>query len=63
MNGQDLRDKITEIRNAMLSGLLSYDEAREKAQPIIDEMNKRGREIAAKYGKRFRGFSFASLMR
>lgn len=63
MTAQELKDKIDEIRLAMFRGILSYDEARAKAEPIIDEMNRRGREIAKKYGKSFRPFSFAALMR
>ena len=63
MTGQEFRDKISEIRGEMLSGKITYDEARIKAQPIIDEMNKIGREISAKYGKKHHDFSFASLMR
>ena len=47
----------------MLRGELTYDEAKKEAQPIIDEMNKIGREIAAKYGKRHSNFTFAYLMR
>ncbi len=63
MTAQDLKDRIDEIRVALFRGLLSYDEAQEQAKPVIDEMNRRGREIAKKYGKSFRPFSFAALMR
>lgn len=63
MTGQDLRDRIDEIRLALNKGLLSYDVAKTQAEPIIEEMNRRGREIAQKHGKSFRPFSFISLMR
>lgn len=63
MTAQELRDRIDEIRGALVHGELSYDEAQVKARPIIDEMNRRGQEVAKKYGKSFRPFTFASLMR
>lgn len=63
MTGQDYQNKINQIRGKMLRGELTYDEAKKEAQPIIDDMNKIGREIAAKYGKRHSNFTFAYLMR
>lgn len=63
MTGQDFQDKIETIRIKMLRGILSYDEAKATAQPIIDQMNEIGRKVAAKYGKRHTDFTFASLMR
>ena len=63
MNGQDYRNAIEYIRFKMVKGLITYDEAKAEAQPIIDEMNKKGLEIAEKYGKKFKGFTFSSLMR
>lgn len=63
MTGQEYQTKINQIRGKMLRGELTYDEAKKEAQPIIDEMNKIGREIAAKYGKRHSNFTFAYLMR
>lgn len=63
MNGQDYRNALQEIRCKMLRGLISYDEAKAEAQPIIDEMNKKGREVAKKYKQKFKGFTFSSLMR
>lgn len=63
MTAQELRNKINDIRNAMFRGDLAYDDAKKQAQPFIDEMNRRGVEIAKKYGKKHRPFSFASLMR
>lgn len=63
MTGQDFYNQIEDIRIRMNRGLISYDEARKTAQPIIDQMNEIGKKIAAKYGKRHTNFTFASLMR
>lgn len=63
MNGQDYRNAIQNIRFRMLHGLISYDEAKKEAQPIIDEMNKKALEISKKHGRRFSKFTFSSLMR
>lgn len=63
MNGQNYRNKIQTIRLEMLHGIISYNEAKIKAKPIIDEMNKKGFEIAKKHGKRFTRFTFINLMR
>lgn len=63
MNGQDYRNAIEHIRFKMIKGLITYDEAKAEAQPIIDEMNKKGLEVAKKYGRRFTKFTFSTLMR
>ena len=37
--------------------------AKAEAEPIIKEMNAKGKEISKKYGQRFKPFTFAYLMR
>lgn len=56
-------DKLRAIRAQMLSGFLTYDEAKREAAPVIAEMNKRSKEIAAQHGVRFKPVSFAAVMR
>lgn len=63
MSGQEFKDIIEGIRRDMMSGVLTYDEAKAKAQPVIDEMNEIGRKIAVKYGKKHQDFTFSKLMR
>lgn len=59
----DNRTKIEEIKKAYNLGLITREEAKEKAQPIIDRINAKGKEIAKKYNKRFSPISFIELMR
>ena len=61
-NNIDFRAKIKDIRARMLSGM-DIDLAEKEAQPYIDEMNKKGKEIARKYGMRHKNFTFGYLMR
>ncbi|MBR5202372.1 MAG: hypothetical protein IKW45_03820 [Clostridia bacterium] len=63
MANVDFKNKINEIKFKLMTGQLSYYQAKELAQPIIDEMNERGKIIAKKYNQRFKPFTFASLMR
>lgn len=63
MTGQDYRNIIGQIRGDMLKGIISYDDAKEKAKPYIAEMNKKAKEIAKKYNMRFKKFKFSELMR
>jgi len=57
------REQIEHIRFKLLKGVITYDEAKTEAQPIINEMNKRGREIAKKHKQKFKPFTFIGLMR
>lgn len=63
MSGQEYKDLLDVIRRDMMNGVLTYEEAKEKAQPIIDEMNELARGIAKKYGKKHQDFTFSKLMR
>lgn len=43
--------------------IITYDQAKEEAQIVLDEMNKRGKEIAGKHGVKYRPFTFSSMIR
>lgn len=58
-----MREELENIRAWMLSGAITREEAKHKAAPIIDEINKKSVEIAKKYGQRPRLVTFASIMR
>jgi len=57
------RAQVFDIRSRLLIGALTYDEAKKEADPIIDEMNRVGKVIAANHKKHFTPFTFTSLMR
>jgi len=57
------RATLFDIRGRLLVGALSYEQAQKEAAPIIKSMNEKAKAIAKKHGKRFKGFSFSSLMR
>jgi hypothetical protein len=57
------RAELELIKYSFMTGQITYGEAKEKAQPIIDEMNIKGKEIAKKYNQRFKPFTFSYLMR
>jgi hypothetical protein len=59
----DYRTRIQEIRGAFLRGELTYDQAKETAQPLIDEMNVKAEAIAKEHGQKFRKFTFNGIMR
>ena len=57
------RKKLYEIKMKLLSGLLSYDEAKTQAAPYIDSLNEKGAAIAKKHGRRFVKTTFSIQMR
>ena len=59
----DNQQKIASIRNRMLNGTLSYEQAKAEAQPIINDINATAAQLARKYRLPARKVSFAELMR
>lgn len=59
----DNREKLYGIRAKLVSGQITYDEAKEQAAPIIAAINERAKEIAKKHGKRPQTVSFGAIMR
>jgi hypothetical protein len=45
------RQAIADIKRKYLSGEISRDEAKQLAQPILDRINARAIQIAAKHGR------------
>ena len=59
----NFKEQIENIKFKLQVGLLDYYEAKKEAEPIILEMNIKGKEIAKKFGQRFKPFTFAGLIR
>lgn len=57
------RNQIDGIRARFLTGVITEDEARKEAKPVIDRMNEAGAQLAKEYGMRFKKLTFAYLMR
>jgi hypothetical protein len=57
------RELVKSTRGAMLRGEITLAEARTRLQPVIDEMNKRAKEIAKEFGMPYKPIKFTSLMR
>lgn len=60
--GDQFRAFAKECRIMLFSGV-SHNTVKERLQPYIDEVNRRGKEIAKKYGKKPKLVSFGPLMR
>ena len=51
------------IRDRLMLGQITYDEAKAEAEPIIADINKTAVELAKKYGMKPQLVSFQSIMR
>lgn len=51
------------IRNLLLTNQIDYNTARKMADPHLEAMNKKAKEIALKFGVKPRTISFAAYMR
>jgi hypothetical protein len=57
------RQFFFDLRGKLLTGQVTYDQAIEIAQSVLDEMNKKGEVIAKKYGRKYRKISYVSVLR
>lgn len=49
------------IKFAMKNGALSYDEAKAKVMPMLEQLNRVGKEIAKKYKVKHKKIKFTDL--
>lgn len=55
--------KIQDIRRRMLTGAISYEQAKAEAQPIIDAINAKAVEVAKRHNVKPGKLNFAAVMR
>lgn len=63
MSSQDLFARVTAIRMAMTNKATTYQKAKELAQPYLDTLNERAKDIAKRFGKKPQKLQFAGLAR
>ena len=63
LKGSGYRTKIEAIKKRMQNGLITYDEAKKEAEPILAEINTKGAEIAQRWGKKHKPLTFGYVMR
>lgn len=56
-------NKLNDIKMWLLSGAITYEQAKKDSAVLIDALNKKSAEIAFKYGQNPKKISFASFMR
>lgn len=57
------RNALASIRSRMLRGELTHDQAKAEANPIIQAMNVRAKELAKEHGAKFYPIKFINIMR
>ena len=63
INSHDVLAQIRAIAWQLKFGGMSYDQAKEKANPLIEAVNNKGRITAKKYGKKWYNITFSRAMR
>lgn len=56
-------NQLNEIKYKLHIGIISYDEAKSRAKPLLKIMNEKALEIAKKYNIKPKKFTFSSFMR
>lgn len=61
LTGPELNTLILQIKKSSIDK--SREQVKLEVQPVLDEMNRRGKLITKKYGKKFRPVTFIEVMR
>lgn len=61
--GPNYRAMIQAVRGQYLRGEIDLDQAKEKVQPWLDEMNKIGARISKEHGRPFKPLRFGYVFR
>lgn len=59
----EAKHQLDIIKAEMLHGIITYEQAKAKAQPFLQQINDKAKTIAKKYGKRPVQVTFAGVMR
>lgn len=54
---------LRKVKDDLQWGRITYDDAKEKAQPHLDVLNERGAQIAKEHGQRYYPATFTGYMR
>lgn len=57
------REQIAIIRGKLISGQITYDQAKILAEPIISRINNKAKEVARKHKVKPKYVDFTNLMR
>lgn len=57
------REQMQGIRRRMLSGAITYEQAKAEATPLIEAINAQAKVIAKKHNVKASRVSFAAIMR
>lgn len=63
MNGFKNRAKIDLIKVRLYGGQITFAQAMEEVEPLVDEMNAKGKEIARKYKRRYTKITASYVLR
>lgn len=59
----DTLNQLNEIKFKLHIGIISYDEAKKRAEPLLKIMNDKSIEIAKRLNVKPKKFTFSSFMR
>lgn len=59
----DTLNQLNEIKYKLHIGIISYDEAKSRAEPLLKIMNDKSIEIAKRLNVKPKKFTFSSFMR
>lgn len=54
---------VAQVKTDLFRGIISYEVARRRIQPIVDNINKTARELAEKHGVKYSPITPNSLLR
>lgn len=60
---QENREIINRIKMDLAVGNITYEQAKIQAEPVINRINDKARELARKYNQRPKYVSFGSIFR